>query len=183
MKHLNIVVASTVLGLVLAAWGLGNASEALAQEKCKRMIGRDAATSKYTEQHVMDVGDVPGHQIRIFELHRTYTNAKPNCEGLKRKEQWVRGYSDYINRNGSAWGYQVITMENGDKIFAKFSGTSLTSITPDGKKKSTYTGVTRYTGGTGMYKGIRGMERVKVAFDPIANVNVKEAEKEYWIVK
>ena len=36
----------------------------------------------------MDVGDIPGHQVRIFELKRTYPDDKPNCEGLKRTNLW-----------------------------------------------------------------------------------------------
>ena len=65
-----------------------------AQERCK--ISEDAPAGKYTQQHVLDIGDVSGHQIRIYELHRTYANDKPNCENLKRTESWTRGYSDYI---------------------------------------------------------------------------------------
>ena len=59
-----------------------------------------AADTKYTQQLSLDVGDIPGHQVRVFELNRVYRNGKPNCEGLKRTEEWVRGYSDYIDRNG-----------------------------------------------------------------------------------
>ena len=59
-----------------------------------------AANARYTGQHTFDVGDVPGHQVRIFELRRTFPDDQPNCEGLKRVEQWMRGYSDYVDRNG-----------------------------------------------------------------------------------
>jgi hypothetical protein len=79
-----------------------------------------------TQQHVLDVGDVSGHQIRVYELHRTYANDKPNCENLKRTESWTRGYSDYIDRNGRTWGYDVTLLENSDKIFFQFDGTSQT---------------------------------------------------------
>ena len=88
-----------------------------AQERCKVSEDATAAKSNYTQQHVLDVGDVSGHQIRVYELHRTYANDKPNCENLKRTELWSRGYSDYIDRNGRTWGYDVISFENGDKIF------------------------------------------------------------------
>lgn len=166
-----------------AALSIASISEALAQETCKRKLDNSGAQAKYTQQHVMDVGDVPGHQIRIFELHRTYASDDPNCEGLKRKESWTRGYSDYVNLNGRAWGYGNVTLDNGDKIFFEFSGTSHTVVSEDGKKKSTYVGTSRYIGGTGMYTGVRGMSWDKVRFDPIANVNVSESEEEYWIEK
>jgi hypothetical protein len=58
-----------------------------------------AANAKYTAQHTVDVGDVPGHQVRILGLHRTFPDDQPNCEGLKQVEQWLRGYSDHIGRN------------------------------------------------------------------------------------
>jgi hypothetical protein len=152
-----------------------------AQERCKVSEDGTAAKSSYTQQHVMDVGDIPGHQIRVFELHRTYANDKPNCENLKRTETWEHGYSDYVDRNGRAWGYSVISFENGDKIFAEFSGTSQTTVAPDGSKKSTFTGVTRYTGGTGKYQGVQGLLKSNVVFDPDKNMNQAQTEGEYWL--
>ena len=154
-----------------------------AQEKCKVSEGVEAANSTYTQQHVLDVGDVPGHQIRIYEVHRTYPNDKPNCEGLKRVESWDRGSSDYIDRNGHTWGYGMTVLENGDKMFNTFDGTSQTVVAADGSKKSTFTGVSRFTGGTGKYNGIRGMLRVSTAFDPDKNINKVQAEGEYWLGK
>src|SRR5689334_656104 len=121
MKSRSLVVLS--LGAALAA---SAALPAAAQERCKVSWEVSAANSTYAQQHVIDVGDVPGHQVRIFELHRVYPDDKPNCEGLKRVESWNRGYSDYIDRNGRAWGYQVTVLENGDKIFAEFNVTSQT---------------------------------------------------------
>jgi hypothetical protein len=152
-----------------------------AQERCKVSEEATAAKSTYTQQHVLDVGDISGHQIRVFELHRTYPNDKPNCERLKRTESLTHGYSDYVDRNGRAWGYEVTSLENGDKIFAEFDGTSQTMVTPDGSKKSTFTGVTRYTGGTGKYQGVRGFLRTSVVFDIDKNVNQQQTEGEYWL--
>jgi hypothetical protein len=152
-----------------------------AQERCKVSQEATAAKSSYTQQHVLDVGDIPGHQIRILELHRTYSDEKPNCENLKRTESWTRGYSDYVDRNGRSWGYSVTSLENGDKIFAEYDGTSQTTVSPDGSKKSTFTGVVRYTGGTGKYQGVQGLFRDTVVFDPDKNVNLEQLEGEYWL--
>ena len=74
-------------------------------------------------------------------------------------------------------------LENGDKIFSQYSGTSQTTVSSDGSKKSTFTGVTRYTGGTGKYKGIRGLLRASTNFDPEKNVNLQQTEGEYWLEK
>jgi hypothetical protein len=155
-----------------------------AQEKCKVSEGPTAANSTYTQQHVIDVGDLPGHQVRVYELHRTYdANDKPNCEGLKRTEMWVRGYSDYIDRNGRGSGYAVTTYENGDKMFTEFTGTAQTTVGPDGAKQSTFTAVGTFTGGTGKYKSIRGFWHDSTKFDPDKNVNLPRTEGEYWLEK
>jgi hypothetical protein len=66
--------------LVLNATCFSNAS---AQEKCKISEGLEGANATYTQQHTLDVGDVAGHQIQIYEIHRTYPNDKPNCEGAQ----------------------------------------------------------------------------------------------------
>jgi hypothetical protein len=158
-------------------------SNVSAQEKCKVSEGIEAAQSTYTQQHVIDVGDLPGHQVRVFELHRTYPNDKPNCEGLKRTEMWVRGYSDYIDRNGRGSGYSVTTYENGDKIFSEYSGTAQTTIGPDGSKQSTFTAAGTFTGGTGKYKSIRGSWHDSTKFDPDKNINLPQTEAEYWLEK
>jgi len=178
MSNTTPLIYAISLGLALTPICF---SSVAAQEKCKISDEATAAKSKYTQQHVLDVGDTPGHQIRMFELQRTYPDDKPNCENLKRTESWTRGYSDYVDRNGRAWGYSVISFENGDKIFARFDGTSHTTVGPDGSKKSTFTGVTRYTGGTGKYQGVQGLLRSSVAFDPDKNVNQEQNEGEYWL--
>jgi hypothetical protein len=148
-----------------------------AQERC-RLSWEIQPT--YTRQHVIEVGDVPGHQLRIFEAHRRFPDDKPNCEGLRRTESWARVASDYIDRNGSVSGYLIIVLENGDRIFGRMSGTSQTSTAPDGSQRSVATTVTTYTGGTGRYRSVRGIQRESIVFDPGRNFNQVEAEAEYW---
>jgi hypothetical protein len=149
-------VSTISLGVALTAFSVSDVS---AEERCKVILEVPAANTTYTQQHALDVGDVPGHQIRIYEVHRTYpADAKPNCEGLKRTESWSRVVSDFIDRNGRVSGYSVVVLDNGDKMFNEFSGTSQTVVGPDGSKKSTYTGVSRFTGGTGRYQGVRAFE-------------------------
>ena len=172
-----------VIGVSATLTVFGSA-EAPGQEKCKMSWVVPAANTEYTVQHTIEVGDVPGHLVRILEVHRTFPDdAQPNCEGLKLVEQWLRGYSDYIDLNGPGWGYAVTLLENGDKIFAEWSGTSQTVVAPDGSKKSTFTGVTTWTGGTGKYQGVRGIQWDSTVYDPEKNLNETRAEAEYWFVK
>jgi hypothetical protein len=174
-------VSAFSLGAALTAFSISDVS---AEERCKVSGVVPASNTTYTQQHVLDAGDMPGHQVRIFELHRTYpADTKPNCEGLKRTETWIRAFSDYIDRNGRVSGYQVTTLENGDKIFSEFSGTSQTVVSPDGSKKSTNSGVARYTGGTGKYQAVRGLERESGVFDLDQKISQVQFEAEYWLEK
>lgn len=173
------VLCAVPVGMVLALLAIPTVS---AQEHCK-MSWEPPADTKYTQQHVIDVGDVPGHQVRIFEIHTVYSNDKPNCEGLKRTESWARGYSDYIDRNGRNWGYFVTTLENGDNIYGEWTGTAQTVIAADGSKKSTSVNVTRWTGGTGKYLAVRALGRDRSVFDLDKGVNQTSSETEYWFQK
>ena len=46
--------------------------------KCKMSSEVGAADTKVTQVLAMDVGDIPGHQLRIYEIHHVYPNAKSN---------------------------------------------------------------------------------------------------------
>jgi hypothetical protein len=153
-----------------------------AQEKCKRTSEYPGSTATYTQQHVIDVGDVPGHQIRIIEAHRTFPkDDRPNCEGLKTTEKWSRAFYDYIDGNGRTWGYTVAVLENGDNIFGTYDGTVETVIDSDGSKKTLVTTIESCTGGTGKYVGIRGLSRntAKVDKEGIQS----RYDSEYWFQK
>lgn len=174
------VLTVIALGAALILFG---SSDGWAQEKRKVSYKLPVETSEYTRQHVFDVGDVAGHQIRIFEVHRTWPAGTPPIEGVRMVESWEWGYSDYIDWNGHHWGYGFNVLENGDKVSYQMDGASHTVVDPDGTKRSTYTGVTRYTGGTGQFRGIRGTFRYKGIFDPKENLNEGEVEGEYWFVE
>ena len=95
----------------------------------------------------------------------------------------MRGYSDYVDLNGPAWGYTVTLLENGDKIFAEFASATQTAVDPDGAKKTVATTVHKWTGGTGKYQGVRGIQRESTVFDPDKNFLETRAEAEYWFEK
>ena len=105
------------------------------------------------------------------QLHTTFTDAKPNCEGLKPTESENFISTDYTDRNGSLHGYIVTTYDNGDKIFQKQEGVSQTITNADGSKSSTLYAIVKYVGGTGKYKSIQGMARTTAAFDPVRTMS------------
>jgi hypothetical protein len=168
------------LSLMLAVFVVASAS---AQERCKISWDSSVSEAKYGQQLALDVGDIPGHQVRVFELHRTYTNDKPNCEGLKRVEELDYTFTDYINRNGPWWGYSVTTLENGDKIFQEYSGTTHSVVGQDGSKQNSYQGIARWTGGTGRYVGVRGLERDHGIANVDKGLNEEAGDVEYWFEK
>jgi len=88
-----------------------------AQQKFKYSFGTSAQT-KYSEQHTLDVGDVPGHQIRVATLSTKYGSEAPTYDGVKAVESTGWLSSDYIAGNGRFIQYVATQMENGDKIYS-----------------------------------------------------------------
>jgi len=176
----KILLAVLIVTAELMIFGFSDVS---AQEKKRFSESNAAANTKYTQQHAIDVGDVAGHQIRIYELHYTWPSNPPVYEGIRAVEGWSRGESDYTNGNGRTVGYYIDVMENGDRIFSRYEGTSQAVQSADGAAKRTYHGVRTIVGGTGKFKGIRGTVRNTVIFDPKAGLNEGQGEGEYWIEK
>jgi len=151
-----------------------------AQEKQKFLFkSPPEGQLQYTQRHVLDVGDVAGHQLRLVEMHVKFTNEALIIGGLKVVEasQWLQG--DQVNGNGRSWGYQMRLMENGDKIFLRQE--NLLQVAPDGAKAS-FTTVNTLIGGTGKFKGIRGTLKT-TGFTNLKTGLSTEAvwEGEYWI--
>ena len=156
---------------------------AWSQEKYPIETTSEGSSSKYTQQYKIDVGDVPNHQVRIQETHRIHNDKSTLViRGVRVKESWVRGFSDYTNGKGRAWGYIYWVLEDGDKIFLDYSGQSHSEPTSTGSLKGSYTGTTRIVGGTGKYKGIRGAMTDTVSFDndPKNGYNNSDSKGEYW---
>ena len=125
-----------------------------------------ADNTQYTRQHVIEVDDVPGHQIRVFAIRRTFPKDPPIIGGLALKEQLSRGLTDYISNSGTGNFYGTYVLENGDKFFTRSSlvahkaGAGLSSIT-----------VGRITGGTGKFATMQGEVRTLVTSDQAAGIN------------
>jgi hypothetical protein len=177
LMNFHRTVIATGFALLLAV----PATTALAQQVQKVSFKTPAANTKYTQQHSLDVGDVPGHQIRIYELHRTYPNDPPVIGGLKLKESWGRNISDYTDSNGPGVVYTTYVMENGDKFSMRGSLVATSSTNPDGSKKSSATTVGTITGGTVKFTGMTGIIRTVTAFDIKAGINEGTVEIEYTI--
>lgn len=148
--------------------------------------GEGQTASKYTQQLAIDVGDVAGHQVRVVELMRNYSEeTKLRIMGARVKESWFRGLTDYVNGSGPARGYSVWILEDGEKIFLAWDSISQSEATAAGSRRGSSEAVTRITGGTGKYKGIRGLMRDSVQFDtdPKQGYSRAVSKGEYWFVE
>jgi hypothetical protein len=182
-------VASCKTARLLCAVGaavgltLSGMSNGLAQDKQKYYFKTPPGVSTYTQQHVIDIGDVPGHQIRVYEIHYKYNTDAPVYDGVKVVEAWTRASSDYTDGNGRASGYAVSLLANGDHIFSVVDIISQTKVGPDGSRKTIFTNVARLAGGTGKFKGIRGTLTGSGTTDFKTGTSDTVTEGEYWMEK
>jgi len=173
-------------GIVLAGSALvalGVPASASAQQKQKVSFSVPAESTKYTQQHMIDVGDVPGHQVRVFEILRSYGKNAPQIDGQRLKESWTRGMSDYTEFNGSGYIYSTFVTESGEKIYARGTTTAQAAATGGSKSAMKVLAVQTITGGTGRFAAIRGIVRIENVSDIVAGTNASNGELEYWMEK
>ena len=170
--------------VVCSAGALVVAPAAWAQEKQKLSFSAAAGISKYVQQHTIAAGDVPGHEVRIFELVRTFPKDGPLIGGVRVKESRAVGCSDYTDLNGPATTYTTYVMDNGDKIFTRSNIVAHAVVGADGQKKGATNLVSGpITGGTGKFMSVRGTFRNQSSFDPKTGVNQSRFDVEYWMEK
>jgi hypothetical protein len=164
----------------IAAFGLAlSFTGAAAQQKQHVSYKSPPETAKYTQQQAIDVGDIPGHQVRVYEIHRTFPTNPPVINGLKLAETWTRAISDYVDNNGMSINYTVYVLENGDKFFSR--GTLVAQSVEAGKLSNSVASI--ITGGTGKMAGIHGIVRSSGIAEPKAGVNENQTDIEYSIDK
>ncbi|MDB5819626.1 MAG: hypothetical protein JWQ11_3266 [Rhizobacter sp.] len=140
-------------------------------------------TPKYLDQHAVDVGDVPGHQIRVAKLQTLFKADAPAYDGIKVTESLTALNGDYVDGSGHFVLYSVLTMTNGDKIFHRGEALISTTVADDGGRKSSFAQVITITGGTGHFLGIHGTLKVTGATDFKLGTSGNSGEGEYWLDK
>jgi hypothetical protein len=176
MNRRNTLTLTAIPLLFLAiALPAGNA---VAQQKQQASFKASSENSKYTQQINVEVGDVPNHMVRIFDLHRTYPNNAPVINGLKLVEESARGIADLTDGYGTSTLYGVYVMENGDKFFARSS-----NVIQSGSGKLATTQVGYITGGTGKLAGMQGIVRASGNFDPKSGFSENQTDIDYSIGK
>lgn len=119
------------------------ATTATAQTK----VSGTAQCGQPDPQHVIPVGDLPDHSLAALQVKCTYTKSM-EIEGAKAVSAVITITNEVNGDTVRAQGCQVITMDSGDKVFARHQGTGTYMQDEDG----TWT----FTGGTGKLKGIKG---------------------------
>lgn len=126
---------------------LGLATVLSAQTK----ISGTVQCGKSDEQHMLEVGDHPGHSLMISKGKCTWS--KPmEIAGTQTKDDVGTNFDDVHGNKASGHGYVVGTMANGDKIYVRVQGSSTLK---DGGV-DTADGTWSFTGGTGKLKGVKG---------------------------
>jgi hypothetical protein len=151
---------------------------ALAQQKQQVSLKSSTENNKITQQQNVEVGDVPNHIVRVYEVHRTFPNNPPMINGLKIVDEWDRGTIDLIDGHGGGPAYIAYVLENGDKVFV--SGATVVQSAA-GKLTATTTG--HITGGTGKLGTIQGVSRGVTNFDYKTGFTENQSDLEYSVGK
>lgn len=154
-----------------------------AQEKMKYHFSGKPEYSKYGQQHSIDVGDVPGHQLRVADLITKYGADAPVYAGVKVLGSRSVFTSDYTDGNGRFQSHIVMDMANGDRMYQRSEGLTHTVGAADGTRKTSFSTVTTITGGTGKFTAVRGILRTTAFTDLKLGISGTVTEGEYWFEK
>jgi hypothetical protein len=152
-----------------------------AQDKHDFQYKLPASSGGYPQQYSIDVGDVPGHAARIYEIKRTFPPGTVSFDGVALMREKTVGFSDYTDGTGTNSSYGTWFLADGNKIYVTTSGTAHPVTLPDGTKSRQATGTGVIKGGTGRFKGIRGTFQFQVGFDPAAGRIDTNTAGEYWL--
>ena len=95
-------------------------SSVVAQTKQQVSIKIPLQDLKFGVHQSIEIGDVPNHIVRVFELHYAVpSNSAPLINGIRLKEVWQRGTADIADGVGTTSSYFSYHMENGDKFFVR----------------------------------------------------------------
>jgi hypothetical protein len=150
--------------------------EAIAQ-KSYTILPPANAISKFTQEHIIEVGDVPGHNLRVYEVQNEYPQNDLAFAGVVVKQMVSHGVSDFVNGSGAFTAYNVFVMADGNKVFVRLTGTTQS----DGAGGRRSTSVENFVGGTGKFKGIRGQMRNTLQRTAGSDALDVQVSGEYWI--
>jgi len=171
-----------IIVVLLSLAGLALPTGAHAQQKHKVDLP-PPQSSRYVKEHIIDAGDVLGHQLRIVEVEKIYTKNNPVILGVKASKVLQWAFTNYIDGVGPVIVYEAWSMEDGNTIFME--GTALTEsrTTATGSRRGSSQGTLHFVGGTGKFASLQGLTVARTEFDsdPDNGYNRPTGRIEYWI--
>jgi hypothetical protein len=135
---------------------------ALAQEKQHVLYKAPNGTATYVVSQNVEVGDVPGHIMRLFDTKATVKPGDMVVNGVSIVTVNSRGAGELTDGfGGTPFAYAEFVGQNGDKFYAH---ATLAARRVGGAPFVTWGG-TLY-GGTGKFAGITGFMQSTSNFDP-----------------
>jgi hypothetical protein len=102
---------------------------------------------KQTTENKLEVGDAPDH---IYWIGQGTCDATASAAAFKEKNGAWTEFRDAWKASFNFHGYYNVNMENGDKVYYTYEGSSSTDMAKPVSNKW------KIVGGTGKYKGIKG---------------------------
>ncbi len=162
-----VFIGATAVCATSAAWG---------QQKYT-ISAAPNSNSRFLQEHIVEVDDVPGHRLRVYEIRQDYPQKDLAFAGVVVKEALSRNMSDYVNGSGPFTYYMVYSLEDGNQVFSRGTG----STQADATSGYRFVIVENFVGGTGRFKGMRGQVRGGGVRAPGASSLTVEWKGEYWI--
>lgn len=168
---------SMVLFISLVIFFALGVTTSIAQQKTK-VAGKH--TFAYTKQNTINVGDIEGHIIMLNEFEGINVSTGKN-KFMDGAQDVAMGFYDLVMGNGPQQGYGKMSL-NGDVVFWKHQGNTVTTLSPEGKPVTTFEGSFTYTKGAGKYEKIQGSGSYKGNLIS-RTIFIIEWEGEYFIKK
>jgi hypothetical protein len=164
---------------IVLAVTLGQAGAA---EPARQPLSYDAAAAQtaVVKRYEIEAGDVPRHVLRLLDVRRVFRRRPPVFDGVAATEMRERGTADLVDQSGTESAYVTYLLEDGNRVFGRYSGTLRSARWPDGSWHHEVQGRIELTGGTGRFERLRGQVQVGYVLDPGAESSQGESAGEYW---
>jgi|SRR5581483_6580216 len=167
--------------LIFAAMLLAASHALAATERVPLSYNPVASEIATIRRYQIEVGDVPRHVLRLYEIRRVFTHRPPVFDGVAATEMRERGTADVIDESGTQAAYVIYLLADGNQVYGRYGGTVQSSRWPDGSWHHDIRGRIDLTGGTARFAAVRGSVDVRYVLDPGAESSQGESAGEYWL--
>ena len=141
---------------------------------------RDCSVTKQSKQElsrtVSQPSNVAGHEMFQAVRLDAQTSANPDFNGV---DQMVFVQVDHVFGTGDHRGHSINLHRNGDRSYARWSGTHKTVAVDGGSWETTIDGKYEFVGGTGKFASIKGGGTYRGKLTPQGLVEQDTCQAEY----